>query len=300
MMDITVLGSCGSAPTKERNLPGVAVQIGGNVLLLDCGEGSQRQMMSFGVSYAKVRAIFVSHLHLDHFLGIFGLGETLRLSGVVQKIDIFGPVGLERFLYSFGHRDIFAVHEICAKDCSLEKPIFSISNHDVFCFEVEHGKKMNAFGYLIKERERLRFYEKKAKSLGILGPMFTQIQKEGHVLAKGKKILLKDVTYAQKGLSLAYSGDTLYSKNLVSNCKGVNLLIHECTFDSERAQLAAEKFHSTAVDAAKAAKGCGAKSLVLTHLGGKYSKESKPLLTQAKKIFKNSIIASDGLKINLK
>lgn len=286
-------------PTKERNLPAIAVQIDGDVLLLDCGEGTQRQMMAHGVSYAKVRAIFVSHLHLDHFLGIFGLGETLRLSGAVQKIDIFGPAGLEKFLYSFGRRELFAVHEISKKDCSVAKPIFTLNNHDIFCICTEHGRKMDAFGYLVKERERRRFYEKKAKSLGIAGPLFSQIQKDGKLEINGKKLLLEDVTYAQEGRSLAYSGDTVFSASFASACKGVDLLAHESTFGQERAELAAEKFHSTAQDAARVAKKAGAKQLLLVHLGGKYSKDPQPLLDEAKKIFKNTSVAKDGMKIKL-
>ncbi|MFH0927461.1 MAG: ribonuclease Z [Candidatus Micrarchaeota archaeon] len=297
MMDITILGCAASAPTTARNLPSTAVRIGGDILLLDCGEGTQRQMMRYGLSYAKVKAIFVSHLHLDHFLGIFGLGETLRLSGAADKIDIFGPRGIERFLYSFGRREIFHVHEISKKDFS--KPIFTINGHDVSAFEVSHGKT-DAFGYCIKERDKIRFYEKKAKAAGIDGPLFSQIAKEGKIQIGQKTILLRQVSYAQKGKCICYSGDTQYCKNTARAAKGCDLLIHEATFDESRSALAKEKFHSTSSDAAKIAKEAGAKRLLLTHIGGKYTKEEKLLLEGAKKIFKNSSVAKDGLKIGIK
>lgn len=297
MMNITILGSAASAPTPQRSLPSIAVQIEGDVLLLDCGEGAQRQMMSFGVSFAKVKAIFVSHLHLDHFLGIFGLGETLRLSGVATKIDIFGPPGLEKFLYSFGHRELFVVHELHPRDCSSKKPIFTISNHDVFAFPAMHGKRMNAFGYLVREKDRLRFHEEKAKALGINGPLFSQIQKEGSLKIGKKKVKLSEVTYKQEGKSIAYSGDTVYSSELVRVCKNVDLLIHDCTFDEPRRALADEKFHSTATDAAQAAKKCNAKKLLLFHIGGRFSKDASPLVEEAKKTFENSDVAFDGMKL---
>jgi len=300
MMDITVLGSAASAPTSPRNLPSVALRIDGDILLLDCGEGTQRQMMQFGLSYAKVKAIFVSHLHLDHFLGIFGLGETLRLSGVVDKIDLYGPVGLERFLFSFGRRELFHVHELSKKDCSLKKPIFSINEHDVFAFEASHGKKMDAFGYSIRQRVRVRFDEKKAKASGLVGVQFSQIQKEGKIKIGSKTLKLENVSYNQPGLSVCYSGDTMYCKNTILAAKNCDLLIHESTFDESRRDLADEKFHSTAADAAKVAKAAGAKSLLLTHIGGKYSKDDTPLLEEAKKIFKNTSVAKDGLKIELR
>lgn len=300
MIDVTVLGSAASAPTGKRNLPATAVRLDGDILLLDCGEGTQRQMMLYGLSYAKVRAIFVSHLHLDHFLGIFGLGETLRLCGVVEKIHIFGPVGLSKFLYSFGYREIFDIVELNSKSCCETKPIFTINNIDVFCFEVNHGKKMNAFGYKIVERDKLRFYEKKAKSLGLRGEQFSQIQKEGKLKLDNKTVKLSDITYSQPGKSICYSGDTMYDKNTVNASKNCDILIHEATFDETRRALADEKFHSTAADAAKIAKESKSKKLLLTHIGGKYSKDDKPLLDEAKKIFKNTLVAKDGLKIEIK
>jgi len=300
MMDATILGSAASAPTGRRNLPSTAVRIEGDILLLDCGEGTQRQMMQLGLSYAKVKAIFVTHLHLDHFLGIFGLGETLRLSGAAERIDIFGPVGLERFLYSFGRRELFHVHELSKKDCSFQKPIFSLNGHDVFAFEVSHGKKMNAFGYLVRGRERIRFYEKKAKAAGLQGPQFSQIQNGGELKIGAKTVLLKDISYVQGGKSICYSGDTQYCKNTITAAKNCDLLIHEATFDESRRALADEKFHSTASDAAKIAKEAGVKLLLLTHIGGKYSSDEKPLLDEAKKIFKNTLVAKDGMKLELK
>ncbi|MFH1306751.1 MAG: ribonuclease Z [Candidatus Micrarchaeota archaeon] len=300
MLNITILGSSGSAPTKERNLPSIAVQINGDVLLLDCGEGTQRQMMKHGVSYAKVKAIFISHLHLDHFLGIFGLGETLRLSGRTTPIQIFGPPGTARVLYSFGHRDLFNIHEISKKNCSKTKPIFSLHNHEVFCFLVSHGKRMNAFGFAIKEKDKYRFYEEKAKYFGIHGPLFSKIQKEGKLKINKKTIKLKDVTYLQKGKKITYSGDTMYSKTITNAAKNSDLLIHDCTLDDEKHLLAKEKYHSTPSDGAKCAKKANAKKLLLFHLSGRYSKDSKILLEQAKKIFKNTEVAYDGMKLELK
>ena len=299
MMDITILGSAASAPTGRRNLPSTAVRINGQILLLDCGEGTQRQMMQYGLSYAKVRAIFVTHLHLDHFLGIFGLGETLRLSGAVEKIHIFGPAGLKKFLYSFGRREIFGITEISKKDCSEKKPIFTVNNHDVFCFSVKHTTT-DAFGYKIVERDKIRFHEKKAKSLGLKGPMFAEIQKSGKIKIGKKTIRLKDVSYLQKGKAICYSGDTIYCKETITASKNCDLLIHEATFDESRRDLANEKFHSTAADAAKIAKAANVKKLLLTHIGGKYSKDEKPLLDEAKAIFKNTAVAKDGMQLALK
>ena len=302
MMDITVLGCAASTPTPERSLPSIAVRIEGDVLLLDCGEGAQRQMMRHGVSYAQVKAVFLSHLHLDHFLGLFGLGETLRLSGRPEPIEVFGPPGTARFLSSFGPREIFSVHEITKErleECSPgAKPIFTLNEHDVFVLAANHGARVNAYSFIIREHDRRRFHEKKAKDLGLAGPMFKEIQKKGSLKIGKKTVQLEDVTYVQPGKMLAYSGDTAYSPALARAARGADLLIHDSTFDETQRVLADEKAHSTAADAARTAKEAKVKQLLLFHLSGRY-RDPKPLLEEAKKIFPNTIAAEDGLKISL-
>lgn len=298
MMDITILGCAASTPTPERSLPAIAVRIKGEVLLLDCGEGAQRQMMRHGVSYAQVKAVFLSHLHLDHFLGLFGLGETLRLSGRPEPIEVFGPPGTGRFLSSFGPREIFSVHEIKKEQLESDKPIFTLNEHDVFVIPANHGARVNAYSFIIHERDRRRFHEKKAKDLGLAGPMFKEIQKKGSLKVGKKTIKLEDVTYVQPGKMIAYSGDTSYSHELARAARGADLLIHDSTFDETQRALADEKAHSTAADAAKTAKEAKVKQLLLFHLSGRY-RDPAPLVEEAKKIFSNVLAAEDGLKIRL-
>ena len=305
MMDITVLGCAASTPTPERSLPSIAVRIDGDVLLFDCGEGTQRQMMRHGVSYAAVKAVFISHLHLDHFLGLFGLGETLRLSGRPEPIEVFGPPGTMRFLSSFGPREIFSVHEITKEqlvDCNplskSPKPLITINEHDIFVLPANHGPKVNAYSFLLREHDRLRFHETKAKSLGLAGPMFKEIQKNGSLKIGSKTIHLDDVTYVQPGKCIVYSGDTSYSPELARAAKGADLLMHDATFDEGQRPLADERAHSTAADAANTAKKAGVRQLLLFHLSGRY-RDPQMLLDEAKKIFPNTIAAEDGLKISL-
>ena len=292
------MGCSASTPTPQRSLPAIAVRIEGDVLLLDCGEGTQRQMMQHGVSYAQVKAVFISHLHLDHFLGLFGLGETLRLSGRAQAIEVFGPPGTARFLSSFGPREIFSVHEIKKEQLGAKQPLFTINNHDVFVLSAPHGARVNAYAFIIRERERRRFLEKKAKDLGLAGPMFNEIQHKGSIKVGKKTIKLEDVTYVQPGKVVAYSGDTSYSHELARAAKGADLLIHDSTFDETQRPLADEKAHSTAADAARTAKEAKVKQLLLFHISGRY-RDPAPLVEEAKKIFPHVIAAEDGLKISL-
>jgi len=287
MFEVTMLGTASAVPTIQRSLPAIAVRRDGDVYLLDCGEGCQRQMMRFGVSYMKVKAIFITHLHLDHFLGAFGLIETMGLNGRKEKLTIYGPKGANAV---FGKKVFVDIVEIDEK-FSLDMGEFTVSS-----FATAHSR--DSLGFVFEEKERRRFYEEKAKSLGIKGPMFTQIMQKGELTLSGKKIKLKDVTYSQPGKKLAYSGDTAPSAAVARAAKDADLLIHEATFCEDRLAEAKEAKHSTAAQAAQAAKKAGAKKLLLTHLSGRYL-DTRPLLEEAKKKFENVLVAEDGMKLSV-
>ena len=295
MMDITILGSAASSPTPARSLPSIACRMDGDVLLLDCGEGTQRQMMRMGVSYSKVQAILISHLHLDHYLGVFGLLETLRLNGRTAPLPLFGPAGSSRV---FSRSKLLDIHELEPSAAKLKKPIFSLNEHDVYAFPVEHGTGGDSFGFSIIERDRRRFHEQKAHAAGLRGPMFSEIQKTGKLKVGAKTIKLDDISYLQAGKKLVYSGDTIHCKTLVKAASAADLLIHDSTFDESQRELADEKSHATAADAARAAKEAGAKQLLLFHISGRYH-DAAPLLEEAKKTFPNTLAAEDGMKITL-
>ena len=198
MLDLTILGSAASSPTPERRLPAIALRISGDLLLLDCGEGTQRQMMKMGVSYAKVQAIFISHLHLDHYLGVFGLLETLRLQGRTKPLPLFGPAGSSRV---FARSKLLEIHEL-EHSAKLKKPIYSLNDYDVYAFPVDHGTGGEAFGFSVIEHDRRRFHEAKAHAAGLVGSMFSEIQKKGLLKIGTKTIKLDDISYLQTGKKL--------------------------------------------------------------------------------------------------
>jgi ribonuclease Z len=287
MFELTVLGTSSAMPTPERSLSCIAMRRDGDIFLFDCGEGSQRQMMRFGVSYMKVRTIFITHLHLDHFLGVFGLLETLRLNGRKEKLTIYAPRGASGV---FGRKDFLEVVEI-SDGWSCEFGSFGVR-----AFAAKHAGE--CLGFAIEEHEKTRFHEQKAKSLGLIGPMFTEIQKKGSLKVNGKTIKLKDVTYAQPGKKIVYSGDSAPCATLTRAAKGADLLIHESTFGSDKVSEAKETGHSTATDAASCAKKAGAKCLLLTHFSGRYADTSQ-LLAEAKVVFPAVEAAKDGMKLEI-
>ena len=287
MFEVTMLGTASAVPTTQRGLSAIAVRRDGDVFLLDCGEGTQRQMMRFGVSYMKVKAIFITHLHLDHFLGVFGLVETMALNGRKEKLTLYGPRGSSAV---FSRKEFLEIIEIDAK-FSQQFDGFTAS-----AFPTGHTK--DSLGFVFSEETRRRFYEDKAKGLGIKGPMFSQIMDKGSLKIAGKTIKLKDVTYEQEGKKLAYTGDAVASAAIAKAAKGADLLIHEATFCEDRHEEAKEAKHSTALQAAQIAKKAGAKKLLLTHISGRYL-GSQQLLDEAKKAFENTLIAEDGMKIGI-
>jgi len=290
MFEITFLGTSASVPSRERNLSSIAIKREGDLLLFDCAEGTQRQLMKFGISYMKVKAIFISHLHLDHILGLPGLLETMKLSGRTpeQKLLIFGPAGIEDFFV----RDYqFAEIKILADGFTHD-----FGDYTFRAQKTTHSNESYAFS--LEEKPRRKFNEAKAKGLGLRGPLFTQIQKTGELEINGKKVKLSQVSREVKGKKICYSGDIPYFEPLAEFASRANLLIHESTFDGKMEAEARERKHSTCTQAATIAKLAKAKKLVLFHLSSRYA-DAKLLVEQAKPIFPKVKAAKDGMRMKI-
>jgi ribonuclease Z len=286
MLRVTFLGTSGSTPTVERGMPSIAIKYESELMLWDCGEGTQRQMMRYHVGYGSISAIFVSHPHIDHYLGLFGLLETLKLSSPSpKKVRLFIPKTVGEPNYEFVTTESTASGEL-----------YSGKDFSVRAFPVKHCR--GAYGFVFEEEDKIKFHEDKAHALGLKGSMFREIQKKGKLTVGGKEILLADITWKRPGRKIVYSGDCTPDARLVEEARGADLLIHEATFDSSLKEEAKERMHSTAEDAAKAARDAGVKRLVLTHLSPRFS-DPAPLLEQAKAVFPETQIASDGLSIDI-
>jgi len=293
MIKVVILGSGGAVPSPARSLPSIGIRYFGEVYLFDCGEGTQRQMMIHGMSYSRVKMIFLTHLHADHFLGIAGLMQTLKMNERKEPLFIFGPAGTERCVSSI----LMGTYpfQICIKEIdenfSLKNEKFKIS-----AFKTSHN--VRSIGYVFQENDSRNFNKAKADRLGIKGSMFRKLEKEGEIAIGKKKVKLEDVTKPKKGMKLVYSGDTIPCKEVLLASKGADLLIHDGTFSEQHREDAANKMHSTVSQAAELAKKARVKNLVLVHLSNRY-KDAAMLEKEAKKIFKNSKVASDGMEISV-
>ena len=296
MMKIVVLGTTAALPTKNSPTTSFALKFGG-VFLFDACEGVQQQMMRFGVSPSKVQVVFLSHLHADHFLGLFGLVQSQNLMGRREQLLIVGPKGTKEFLAGiFATKQLAAQFEIKYKEATRETKVFENDLFSVKAFPVKHAGA--SLGYEVECHSYRRYDEDKARAAGIRGKLFTMLAEKKEVVVEGKKVKYEDVTYLQAGKKFVYSGDTTPCPAVVEHAQGAELLIHESTFGDDQEEIAKEKKHSTASQAAHCAKKAKAKQLLLIHMSNRYE-EREVLLQEAKKVFPETLLAHEGLEISI-
>lgn len=300
MLTVTLLGTSAAVPSVDRNVAALAMQREGETLLFDCGEGTQRQMMRYGVSFA-FRDIFFTHYHADHMLGVTGLLRTLGLQDRTAPVTLYGPRGAQRILsqaVGLGiERNRFDV-EIVEVTAGQR---LNRGDYDIVAFETDH--RADTIGYALVEHVRLgRFDPDRARDLGIPeGPLWGRIHKgETIELPDGRRIEPAQlVGEPRRGRKLVYTGDTRPCGTVVEAAAGADLLVHEATFGEDERARAVETGHSTAAQAAEVARQAGARRLVLTHISPRYTRDAPELLAEAKAVFPETIVARDGLTVEV-
>ncbi len=299
-IDVVFLGTGGSLPTKERGLPSVALRREGELILLDCGEGTQRQMMHAGLGFNRPTIILISHLHGDHILGLPGLLQTMSSLARDKPLDLYGPKGLMKFLNliykPLGYPANFKVR---AKELSPGDEVdrgeylvrTTLAKHDIPCL-----------AYSVEEKERPgRFHPEKAKRLGVPeGPLWGELQHGKSVKAEGREIRPLDVVDSPRpGLKIVYAIDTRPAESVKRLAKGADLLMHDGGFAEERRPKAQEYYHSTAREAAHLAKAAKVKRLAVVHISA-VTRDDSVLLKEARKIFKQTLVPKDFQTLSLK
>ena len=302
-MSLTVrfLGTSASRPTVERNVTAITIVREGETLLFDCGEGTQRQMMRYGTSFA-LADIFFTHMHADHMLGVIGLFRTLALQGRTDPMRLWGPRGSEALLRQSialgSEREPFPVE---FNEVTVDTPI-ARKGYSILPYTVDHKDK-SAVGYALIEDIRLgRFNPDRAREMGIPeGPAWGKLHKgEAVTLDDGRVITPADLVGSSRpGRRVVFTGDSRPAEGTIRVAEGADLLIHESTFSDEEQARAIETGHSTAREAGEVAAKAGVRRLILTHLSARYSVNTSDLLTQAREIFPNTVIAKDGLELEV-
>ena len=300
-MEITFLGTSSAVHSNERNHPSIALKAFGQTILFDCGEATQKQMISSNISPMKISKIFLTHYHGDHILGLPGLLQSMSLNGRETKLTIYGPKGLDHIkdaIYSFGYCAIDYPVEFIEIDSGI---IEDTEEYFIQAERVRHS--VPTLAYSIEEKKKPRFLRDKAIELGVpVGPAFGRLHNGEEVEINGKIIKPEQVLgEPRKGVKITYSGDTRPCEEMIMLARDSTLLIHESTFIEEDKPNAEEHAHSTSVDAAYIARESNSKKLILTHISTRYTKEHEnQMLEEAREIFENTELAHDLMEIEVK
>lgn len=289
---ITFLGTSGAFPTSKRNHPAFLLNYSGENILVDCGEGTQRQFRKAKLNPGKITKLLITHWHGDHVLGIPGLLQSLSLSGYNKTLFIYGPKGIEQHMKNLlkafpSYNNI----KIEIKEVSKEKFFES----DEFYIEseiMEHGTLCNAYNFVIKDK--LRIDKIKLKKLKIPeGKHLSELLKGKKITLNKKTYKTKDLTYIEKGKKVSFILDTLDNKKIAPFVKEAKLLIIESTFASNEEELAKEHKHMTVKQSCEEAKKAKVENLALVHISDRYEDNFSGILNEAKEIFKKTFIPKD-------
>lgn len=301
MIEITFLGTTAGLPSKKRAHTAIALKLDGEILLFDCGENAQRQLMLAGLSPMKISSIFISHWHADHSAGLSSLIQSLSLMDRKKELKIFGPKGTKKAVKSLlklHHWEGEMKYPLKITEVS-EGIVLKTKDYEIKAVPAVHQTPALSFSFKQADKPG-RFNVKKAEKLGLKKEQFGKLQKGNSVKVNGKTIKPAQVLGPKKeGKKIVFSGDTSYNKKLVKLAENADVLINDATFGGDMGKRAEEYCHCSAEEAGKIAKEAGVKQLVITHFSPRY-KDVSPLLKEAKTVFKNTMAAEDFMTIKLK
>ncbi|MDP3966449.1 MAG: ribonuclease Z [archaeon] len=291
-VNITFLGTGDQMPSKARNHSAILLTYNEENILIDCGEGTQRQFRKAELNPCKITRILISHWHGDHVLGLPGLLATLGASGYSKTLFIYGPKGIKekvkKFLEVFNFHKTYEikVEEVDSGKFYEEKDFYLSSE------KMEHGIPSIAYSFVEKGKSRID--KQKLKKSGLPeGPILQKIKEGKDVMHEGKKFKSKDLVYREDDKKISIIMDTKLNKKIAPFAKNSDVLISEGTYSKELEKEAEERMHLTVTQAAEIAKKSKSKKLILTHIGSRHSKDMKGLLTEAKEVFPETTLARD-------
>jgi len=296
-MEVIFLGTSAMVPTKERNQPSILVSLRNYDILLDCGEGTQRQLKIKTISPNRIRKILITHWHGDHSLGIPGLLMTMGQNEYQGKLQIFGPKGSKNQLDLLKKTFLFnPTYEIEVVECTSGK-ISEDNDLEIYTEEMSH--MIPCINFSIKEKDRRRIKVNYVKKLGIPdGPLLGKLNDGKDIMWDGKKVTPEEATYIVKGKKLTYITDTEVVDECYKLAKDADLLICEATLKSELEETATERQHLTPKMAAHIASHSNVKKLILTHFSQRYRSE-KELEEDAKDVFDDVKAAFDFMRVKI-
>ena len=290
---LTFLGTSDSIPSIMRNHTAILLSYDKENILVDCGEGTQRQFRKAKINPCKLTRVLITHWHGDHILGIPGLLQTLAFSNYKKKLYIYGPEGTKKFM-----KEMLKTFVFCGKismeieEINKEGKFFENSDFYLESKGKTHGTRCNAYTFV--KKGQIKIDKKKLKKSKLPSGSLLKKLKEGkNISYKGRKHLAKNLTYQEGSKKISFILDTSLNKKIIPFVKDSGLLICESSFGPELSDRAKKFKHLTSKQAGNIAKKSNSKKLILTHISHRYDKNPKKILQDAKKIFKNSFLVKD-------
>lgn len=295
--EVTILGSSSATPVYNRNPTAQLLNCNEKFYLIDCGEGTQQQLIKYGFKASKIDFVFISHLHGDHYFGLIGLLSSMHLNGRIKPISIFGPPALLEILeLQFKHSETIIRYPIEFVAISADAPALILENGDLSVETIVLNHRIPCTGFKFTEKKRLRkVIIDKLEAENVPSEYYPLLKRGVDLnLPDGRVLLNADYTTdSDQPKTYCYCSDTLYDESyfeLIANC---DTLYHEATFLHEMLERANQTHHTTALQAAEIAKKTGAAKLLIGHFSSRY-KSLQPLLEEAVAVFENTQLATEG------
>lgn len=295
--EVTILGSSSATPIYNRNPTSQVLNINERLYLVDCGEGTQQQMLRFDVKGSRIDHIFISHLHGDHYLGLVGLLSSMHLNGRKKPLKLFGPAQLKEIIdLQFKYSETHLQYDIEFKVTNPDTAETIITNDDVIVETIPLDHRIACTGFLFREKKRQRkLLKDELERIAVPVEFYTSLKKGADYTDANGKVYKNDTLTidSEEPKSYAYCSDTLFNEQYFKQIANVDLLYHEATFLNNMLDRAKETHHTTALQAAEVAVTVNAKKLLIGHFSARY-KSLDELLEEAQSIFPATGLAIEG------
>ena len=295
--ELTILGSSSATPIFNRNPTSQALNINERLYLIDCGEGTQQQMLKFDVKASRIDHIFISHLHGDHYLGLVGLISSLHLNGRTKPLTIYGPPQLKEIIdIQLNYSDTTLQYPMEYKFTNAEKAEVILDNQDIVVETIPLDHGLPCTGFLFREKKRLRkLLKEKLERLKIPVEYYSALKKGADYTGNDGKVIKNDqlTIDSDEPKTYAYCSDTMYNENYFKQISNATLLYHEATFLNNMLDRANDTRHTTALQAGEVALKTNADKLLIGHFSARY-KILNDLIDEARSVFPNTDLAIEG------
>jgi ribonuclease Z len=296
MLAVTILGNNSAIPAHGRHPTSQVITTPDELLLFDCGEGTQIQILNYRIKRSRINHIFISHLHGDHYFGLIGLLSSFALLNRIQPLHVYGPAELERVLeLQFRLSDTHLPYPFTFHPVTQDGLVLDSKHYTVECFSTRH--RIECRGFIVREKKNLRkVMPEETVKYNIPATFYPNLQKgEDFVQADGTVVANHLLTRENtKPRSYAFTADTVYDTRLIDYVKNVDLLYHETTYPHALADKAEARFHSTTKQAASIALQAGVKKLLIGHFSAKFE-DIQPFEEEAKEVFEQTEAAKEGV-----